>query len=80
VKRSYRKMSPVVTPSAEQMPVLLEEMCRLKLSELFQAVLESEVEAALERLRYERQSSDTKAGYRDGHDRPRTITSNRGAN
>jgi len=60
------------------MPVLLEEMCRLKLSELFQAVLESEVDAALERLRYERQSSDTKAGYRDGHDRPRTITSNRG--
>ena len=60
------------------MPQLLEEMCRLKLGELFQAVLESEVDAALERLRYERQSSDTKAGYRDGHDRPRTITSNRG--
>lgn len=60
------------------MPRLLEEMCRLKLSELFQAVLESEVDAALERLRYERQSSDTKSGYRDGHDRPRTITSNRG--
>jgi transposase-like protein len=53
-------------------------MCRIKLSELFQAVLESEVDAALERLRYERQSSDTKVGYRDGHDRPRSIASNRG--
>jgi len=60
------------------MPRLLEELCRNKLGELFQAVLESEVDAALERLRYERQSDDTKAGYRDGHDRPRTITSNRG--
>jgi transposase-like protein len=60
------------------MPFLLEEMCRAKLSELFQAVLEAEVDAALERLRYERQSSDTKPGYRDGHDRPRSIASNRG--
>jgi transposase-like protein len=60
------------------MPLLLEEVCRRKLSEIFQAVLESEVDAALERLRYERQSPETKAGYRDGHDRVRTIASNRG--
>lgn len=60
------------------MPLLLEEVCRRKLSELFQAVLEAEVDAALERLRYERQSPETKAGYRDGHDRVRTIASNRG--
>jgi putative transposase len=78
VKPSYRNSLPVVTPSAAQIPLLLEELCRLKLSEVFQAVLESEVDAALERLRYERQSSDPKAGYRDGHDRPRSIASNRG--
>jgi len=60
------------------MPLLLEEVCRRKLSELFQAVLEAEVDAALERLRYERQSPETKTGYRDGHDRVRTIASNRG--
>jgi putative transposase len=79
VKRSYQTQPRVVTPNAEEMPLLLEEVCRRKLSELFQAVLEAEVDAALERLRYERQSSATKAGYRDGHDRVRTIASNRGA-
>jgi len=78
VKRSYQDQPRVAIPSAEEMPVLLEEMCRMKLSELFQAVLEAEVDAALERLRYQRQSSDTKVGYRDGHDRLRTIASNRG--
>ncbi len=44
----------------------------------FQAVLEAEVEEALERVRYERRDGDSKAGYRDGHDRKRTIASNRG--
>jgi len=57
---------------------MLEDLCREKLSELFQAVLEAEVDAALERLRYERRSDETKQRYRDGHDRSRTITSNRG--
>jgi putative transposase len=78
VKRSYQTQPRVVTPNAEEMPLLLEEVCRRKLGELFQAVLEAEVDAALERLRYERQSPETKAGYRDGHDRGRTIASNRG--
>jgi putative transposase len=78
VKRSYQTQPRVVTPGVEEMPLLLEEVCRRKLSELFQAVLEAEVDAALERLRYERQSPETKAGYRDGHDRGRTIASNRG--
>jgi len=67
-----------VTPRAEEMPRMLEDLCRAKLSELFQAVLEAEVDAALERLRYERRSDETKQGYRDGHDRSRTTTSNRG--
>ena len=56
----------------------LEILCRIKLSELFQAVLEAEVDQALERVRYERRGDDGTAGYRDGHDRPRTISSNRG--
>ena len=50
----------------------------MKVSELFQAALEAEVEDALERLRYERRTDSTKAGYRDGHDRSRSIASNRG--
>jgi hypothetical protein len=78
VKRSYQTQPRVVTQGIEEMPFLLEEVCRRKLSELFQALLEAEVDAALERLRYERQSPETKAGYRDGHDRGRTIASNRG--
>jgi len=34
VKRSYQDQPRVAIPSAEEMPVLLEEMCRMKLSEL----------------------------------------------
>jgi len=60
------------------MPRMLEDLCREKLSELLQAVLEAEVDAALERLRYGRRSGETKQAYSDGHDRSRTITSNRG--
>ncbi len=78
MKKTYRNSPPAVTPRAEEMPRMLEDLCREKLSELFQAVLEAEVDAALERLRYERRSGETKQGYRDGHDRSRTITSNRG--
>lgn len=35
------------------------------------------VDQALERVRYERRGDEGTAGYRDGHDRPRTISSNR---
>jgi len=55
VKKTYRNSPPAVTPRAEEMPQMLEDVCRAKLSELFQAVLEAEVDAALERL-------DTNAG------------------
>ncbi len=78
MKRSYRMHSPVANPDAADLTLQLEEICRLKLSELFQAVLESEVDEALERLRYERRQPESRAGHRDGHDRRRTIISNRG--
>ncbi len=78
MKKTYRNSPSAVIPRAEEMPRMLEDVCRAKLSDLFQAVLEAEVDAALERLRYERRSGETKQGYRDGHDRSRTITSNRG--
>jgi len=78
VKSFYRTLARVAKPTAADFRVHLEEICRHKLSELFQAVLEAEVDEALERLRYERRSSESKSGYRDGHDRGRTITSNRG--
>jgi putative transposase len=78
VKRSYRTQPRLAKPSAEELQIHLEDLCRLKVSELFQAALEAEVEDALERLRYERRTDATKAGYRDGHDRWRSIASNRG--
>jgi putative transposase len=79
VRRSYRTQAPVAKPSAADLQLHLEEICRLKISEVFQAVLEAEVDEALERLRYERRAVESKAGHRDGHDRPRTIASNRGS-
>ena len=78
MKRSYRTQPRLAKPSPEELQIHLEDLCRLKVSELFQAALEAEVEDALERLRYERRSDATKAGYRDGHDRWRSIASNRG--
>ena len=78
MRPSYRTKSPVAKPSASDLPGALEELCRSKISELLQALLEAEVDDALERLRYERRDGSSKAGYRDGHDRERTITSNRG--
>ncbi len=78
MRPSYRTQSHVAKPTAADLQLHLEEICRHKLSELFQAVLEAEVDEALERLRYERRSLEAKSGYRDGHDRGRTITSNRG--
>lgn len=41
-------------------------------------MLNAEVDEALERLRYQRRCDSAKSGYRDGYDRPRTVTSNRG--
>ncbi len=79
MKRSYRTQVPVAKPDSADLTLQLEEVCRAKLSELFQAVLEAEVDEALERLRYRRRTPDAKLGYRDGHDRARVITSNRGS-
>ena len=78
MKRSYRIERPAANPHPLYFRADLKALCRRKISELLQAVLEAEVDEALERLRYERRPGATKGGYRDGHDRPRTITSNRG--
>ena len=78
MKRSYPTSLPSAKFDQAAFMQRLEILCRIKLSELFQAVLEAEVDQALERVRYERRGDDGTAGYRDGHDRPRTISSNRG--
>ncbi len=78
MKRSYPTKLRFAKRGPEQLQMHLEDLCRLKASELFQAALEAEVDDALERLRYERRADPSKTGYRDGHDRPRSIASNRG--
>ncbi|HET6895179.1 MAG TPA: IS256 family transposase [Candidatus Baltobacteraceae bacterium] len=78
MKRSYRTQAHSAKRNAAELQAHLEDVCRAKVSEVFQAVLEAEVDDALERLRYERRSDVERAGYRDGHDRARTIASNRG--
>ena len=77
MKQSYRTRPRLAKPDPAAMQSQLEELCRLRVSELFQAVLEAEVDEALDRLRYERRA-DANPGYRDGHDRARSIASNRG--
>lgn len=78
MKRSYRTQPHLAKSASEELVSYLEELCRRRISEVFQAVLEAEVDEILERRRYERRGG-AGDGYRDGHDRPRTITSNRGS-
>ncbi len=78
MKRSYRSEPAAAKPEPAEFRLGLEEVCRARISELLQAILEAEVDEALDRLRYERRAGSAKTGYRDGHDRARTITSNRG--
>ena len=78
MRRSYPRGRAAAKPDAAEFKASLEEVCRARISELLQAILEAEVDEALERLRYERRGGSKKPGYRDGHDRQRTITSNRG--
>jgi transposase-like protein len=80
VRKSYTKTQPVAKPEPAELGLIIEEVCRTKIGELMQAMLEAEVDEALERVRYERRSEtqSKKAGYRDGHDRARSIASSRG--
>lgn len=78
MKRSYRTRPRLAKLDRAQFQEDLENALWLRASELLQAVLEAEVDETLERLRYERRSDGARPGYRDGHDRPRTIASTRG--
>jgi hypothetical protein len=63
VRQSYPTKLRFAKPTPGQLQMHIEELCRLKVSELFQAVLEGEVDDALERLRYERRADSAKAGW-----------------
>lgn len=55
----------------------LDSLIRRKIGELIQAAFETEVDEALQRVRYER--SITTAGYRDGHDPERSVVTGAGS-
>lgn len=78
MKPSYRTRLRFAKLDRAQFQQNLEDVLWQRASELLQAALDAEVDEALERLRYERCSDAANPGYRDGHDRLRTIASNRG--
>ena len=72
MKRLYPKLEAAAKPSSEDFLSTLEVLCRQKIGEVLQAVLEAEVDEFLGRLRGERNGG--RLGYRDGHEDERTIT------
>jgi transposase-like protein len=72
VKKVYPKPAAVAKPSREEFLATLEALCREKVGEVIQAVLEAEVDEFLGRLRGQREGA--RPGYRDGHDEQRTVT------
>ncbi len=72
MKRVYPKTAAVAKPSSEDFLTTLEVLCREKIGQVLQAVLEAEVDEFLGRIRGAR--GGLRAGYRDGHEDPRTIT------
>jgi len=72
VKRVYPKAAAVAKPSSEDFLTTLEVLCREKIGEVLQAVLEAEVDEFLGRIRGAR--GGLRAGHRDGYEDPRTIT------
>ena len=56
----------------------LDELCRMKIAELVQAYLESEVDELIQRKRYERAAQGSEPIYRNGYDPERRITTGAG--
>ena len=72
MKKVYPKLAAVAKPSNEDFLSTLEVLCREKIGEVLQAMLEAEVDEFLGRIRGARRG--TRPGYRDGHEDERTIT------
>jgi len=72
VKKVYPKPRAVAKPSGEDFLTTLEAMCREKIGEVLQAVLEAEVDEFLGRVGGERHRK--RSGHRDGYEDARIIT------
>ena len=73
VNRIYPKVAAIAKPSQTDFPRTLDELARLKVGELIQAVLIEEINEYVRRLRAE---ADGKAqnAHRDGYEDERTVT------
>jgi len=72
VKKVYPKPRAVAKPSGEDFLTTLEVMCREKIGEVLQAVLEAEVDEFF--VRVHAKKDRTRSGHRDGHENARTVT------
>jgi len=72
VKKVYPKPRAVAKPSGEDFLTTLEVMCRKKIGEVLQAVLEAEVDEFLARVHAKKDRP--RSGHRDGHENARTVT------
>lgn len=79
MSRVYPKSPPFAKPSRKEFLSIFEALCRERMSEVLQAVLNAEVDEVLGRVRHARRGEDEPTGHRDGYDRPRTITSAAGS-
>jgi transposase-like protein len=83
----HKRVSPIDAVRAEidalfgsdkDLSTVLEDVGRLTVRLIIQMALEAEVNAFLQRERYERKSEDAPAGYRNGHQPPATIRTTMG--
>lgn len=72
MKKVYPKPRAVAKPSGEDFLTTLEAMCREKIGEVLQTVLEAEIDEFLGRVRGERDRK--RSGHRDGYEDERTVT------
>ena len=73
MKKVYPKSEAAAKPSEPDFLSALEVLCREKIGEVLQAVLEAEVDQFLGRIRSQR-GCGARRGYRDGHEDERTVT------
>ena len=72
MQKVYPTAAAVAKPSNEDFQASLELLCREKIGEIIQAVLEAEVDEFLGRLKGEHRGESS--GHRDGHEEARTVT------
>lgn len=74
----YPKTLALAKRPAEDLLAELDDLCRAKIGEVLQTYLDAEVDALLQRARYQRATDGASIGYRDGHDPERKVTTGAG--